>query len=75
MSVYVDMQINNDPLTSIGITRTSERGSQPDSVNTYRWVLYRDQSGKTEGFVEHRYGDGAVALVHKVLGAVLEVDR
>ena len=75
MSVYVDIQINNDPITSIGITRTTSAGSAPDSVNTYRWVLYRDQGKRTVGVVEHRYGDGALALTHKVLGAVLDIER
>ncbi|GAS98844.1 Gp86 [Mycolicibacterium canariasense] len=75
MSVYVDVQVNNDPITSVGITRTTSAGSAPDSVNTYRWVVYREQGRKTVGFVEHRYGDGALALTHKVLGAIVENDR
>jgi hypothetical protein len=75
VSVYVDVQVNNDPITSIGITRTTSGGSAPDSVNTYRWVVYRDQGRKTVGFVEHRYGDGALALTHKVIGAVLDNEK
>lgn len=75
MSVYVDVQVNNDPITSIGITRTTSAGTAPDSVNTYRWVVYREQGRQTVGFVEHRYGDGALALTHKVLGALVENDR
>lgn len=49
MSLYIDLQVNNDPITSIGITRISTGGTQPDSVNTYRWVHYHDQGQKTEG--------------------------
>lgn len=77
MSIYVDMHINDEPigsLGSIGITRTTEHGSQPGSVNTYRWVIYRNRGRRTVGFVDHRYGDGAIALVHKVLGDMLERD-
>lgn len=73
MSLYVDLQINNDPIASIGITRTTSNGSQPDSVNTYRWVQYREQGRKTVGFVEHRYGDGAIGLAAKVFAAMSAV--
>ena len=60
MSLYVDMQIDDDTIHSVGVTRTTSHGSQPDSVNWYRWVMYRDQGKKTIGHVEHRYGDRGV---------------
>jgi len=70
MSLYIDLQVNNDPITSVGITRISSGGTQPDSINTYRWVHYHDQGRKTEGHLEHRYGDGAIALARDVLAAI-----
>lgn len=71
MSLYVDLQVNNDPITSIGITRVSSGGSQPDSVNTYRWVHYYD-GRESVGHVDHRFGDGAIALAATVLARVAE---
>lgn len=74
MSLYVELQINDVPIDSVAVTRTTSHGSQPDSVNWYRWVMYRGQ-GKIIGHVEHRYGDGAVALAAKVLTAIVEAQR
>ena len=70
----MELQINDVTIRSVAVTRTTSHGSQPDSVNSYRWVMYRGQ-GQIVGHLEHRYGDGAVALAAKVLTAVVEAQR
>lgn len=72
MSLYVDVHVNDGALLSVAATRTDGSGCTPDSINTYRWVYYRPGGRRTIGHVEHRYGDGAVALAAKVLAAVAE---
>ena len=68
MSLYVDLQVNNDPLTSLGITRTTDNGSRPDDINTYVWTL--SQNGHIHhGNLRHRYGDGALKLAAAALHA------
>ena len=74
MSMYVDIAVNSELIAGVAITRTTSGGEQPDSINTYRWTHARN--GDTAvGFVEHRYGNGAIALAHKVLGEIAERHR
>ena len=66
MSLYIDLSINDLQISGIAITRTTSHGSDPDSVNFYRWHYATKDETRT-GLVEHRYGDGAVVLARLVL--------
>lgn len=79
MSLYIDISVNADLIDAIGITRTTSGGTDPDSVNIYRWERcdHSDvQHGEVThyGEVTHRYGDGALKLVHTVIGEILTLD-
>lgn len=74
MGLYVMLEINDDRIGTIAVTRTTCIGEQSDSVNTYRWQYVRDD-GSAVGFVQHRFGDGAVALASKVLAEIAERHR
>lgn len=42
----------------------------PREINTYECWVDRDNQRVWEGIVEHRFGDGAIALAAAVLAAV-----
>ncbi|MCG7592425.1 hypothetical protein [Mycobacterium sp. PSTR-4-N] len=69
MSLYVKLALNGDGIGDIAITRVTDVGSEPDSVNTYRW-LYDRGDDSARGLVTHRFGDGAVVLASKVLAEI-----
>ncbi|MGB0972594.1 MAG: hypothetical protein ACPGVG_16790 [Mycobacterium sp.] len=72
MSLIVSLDINDKAIGMVEITRYGEDVStDPDSVNRYRWRHYVEGVGLVFGQVKHRYGDGATALAHKVLGEIL----
>jgi hypothetical protein len=70
--------LNHAPIIDWYVGRI-ERWDGPipaDSVNTYHWwVRRRDGSPEVEGELRHRYGDGAEALVAKVLAAAAEASN
>lgn len=68
MSLVVRLSVNDGPMISYVTVRRMEGGTDPDSINTYEWHVHQalpriDEWGK----VEHRYGDGAVTLLAKVM--------
>lgn len=64
MSLTVDIRINDERIGLVEITRIGDKGSDPDSVrDDQNWAVVR---------TSHRYGDGALALAHKVLGEIVE---
>ncbi|MCV7208373.1 hypothetical protein [Mycolicibacterium canariasense] len=71
MSLYTDIRINGDVIGKVQITRThDDNGTDVDSVNNYRWRYTRESEhsdNDATGEIEHRYGEGAIALVAKVL--------
>lgn len=69
MSLYIELQINADEIGAVEVRRTTDVGSEPDSINTYRWQYARDD-GFAVGLVTHRFGDGAIALASKVLADI-----
>jgi hypothetical protein len=67
--VYVDVRVNEDLIGSLTITRV-EDGRDPDSVNTYTWDYVQDGELRLRGRSIHRYGDGAMVLVQRVLSQI-----
>lgn len=74
MSLYVTLAINDDTIGTVAITRTTSHGEQPDSVNFYRWQYWttKQPDPRAIGYIEHRYGDGALTLSRMALDAVIE---
>lgn len=72
MSLTFELRINTELIGAVEITRESESYStDPDSVNTYLWSYSPDGVHWTiPAGIQHRYGDGAILLAHKVLGEV-----
>jgi hypothetical protein len=71
----VDLKVNTRRIGRVIVTRIHPDGGPPDRVHTYTWRYSRDGQHEAVGTVEHRYGDGAVALAHKVLGELAERHR
>jgi hypothetical protein len=71
----VDLKVNTHRIGRVIITRIHPDGGPPDRVHTYTWRYSRDGQHEAVGTVEHRYGDGAVELAHKVLGELAERHR
>lgn len=68
MAVTCQLLINDIEIGFVYAQRF--RGSmRPDSLGTYRVVVEHNDE-RWEGTVRHRYGDGAWALVQRVLEAV-----
>lgn len=77
MSVVVSIQVNDaPPLAYITVQRTSRRlghADKPADVNTYDYKVYKQTEAGyanlsviAKGDLEHRYGDGALALLRQV---------
>lgn len=76
MSLYVTLVINDEPIGNVTITRNhDDNGTDLDAVNAYRWKYSRDGTVQAAGTVSHRYGDGAVELVHAVFGEIAALER
>jgi hypothetical protein len=71
----VDLKVNTHRIGRVIVTRIHPDGGPPDRVHTYTWRYSRDGQHEAVGTVEHRYGDGAVELAHKVLGELAERHR
>lgn len=67
MALIVRVDINDRPLHFMEAVRISG-GEQPDDINLYRMRLYSGdpQVRQFDVEVEHRYGDGALALSMKM---------
>lgn len=70
----LDVKINDELIRRIEIQRTTNKEvpsgvSDDDQVNTYQWRVYRGDSKDcfAIGWIDHRYGDGAMSLVGKVM--------
>jgi hypothetical protein len=78
MTLWFDLKIGTERIASVEIVRARPTHNETDldAVNTYQWTYTRDKglSGAT-GYIDHRYGDGAIALAHKVLGLIAERHR
>lgn len=76
VSLVLQIAINGEPPLGLVAVRRTSGGEQPDDLNTYE-VRHFDLTGGSVrqvgdlAEVIHRYGDGAVVLAHKALGAVL----
>jgi len=73
--MQVDVTVNTHRIARVIITRTHPDGGPPDRTHTYKWHYSRDGANEAVGEVEHTYGDGAIALAHKVLGEISERHR
>lgn len=70
MSLVVRLSINDGPAVSYVVVRRISGATDPDSINIYEWHLSQSVPPIDErGTVEHRYGDGAIVLLSKVLSA------
>ena len=67
MSLVIGIGLNGfrPDLGLITIQRISGT-ADPDSVNTYRYEIHNHNAFVASGEIEHRYGDGALALLAKV---------
>lgn len=69
MSMFVRVHVNDGLIGEVEITnRTGHTGV--NDVNTYAWTFNGDGQRMLDGTVDHRYGDGAIVLAHKVIGQV-----
>ena len=76
MSLYLTMVVNDEPIGSVTITRGhDDNTAEVDAVNVYQWRYSREGKSEAAGHIFHRYGDGAVALAHAVLGEITERQR
>lgn len=75
MSLEVDLKVNTQRIGRVIVTRIHPDGGPPDRIHTYTWRYSHDGQHETVGTVEHRYGDGAVELAHKVLGELADRHR
>ncbi|ANW63997.1 hypothetical protein BCA37_10685 [Mycobacterium sp. djl-10] len=68
MTLMIEVHIDDEQLGVIDIFRVTGApgGNHVDSINSYRWQYVCDGQ-MADGQVTHRYGDGALALITKVL--------
>lgn len=69
MSMTIDVRVNGDTISTVGITNTTGHMGA-DDVNTYEWAYFGDGRRKLADTVEHRFGDGAMVLASKVLAEI-----
>lgn len=68
--IQVTVRVNDRPVAEIEIVRGEGEGTTPDTVCSYRYRINRTGEVPFKiGFVDHRYGDGALALVRRVCNA------
>ncbi|AIY32507.1 hypothetical protein PBI_LUCKY2013_146 [Mycobacterium phage Lucky2013] len=66
MTLYVDFRVNSRPIANLAISRVKGCAA-PDSLNTYTWHYTEPGTDEVDrGDIQHRYGDGAPALVEKI---------
>lgn len=69
MALHFDLQVNTETIGTFYARRQNEGIQEPDSINAYEWrVIQGDEM--YQGLIEHRFGDGAWALVELVLQEV-----
>lgn len=68
MALWCVLHVNDQAIGHFEAVRI-EGGTAPDDVNTYEAKVTRLGEPTWAGRVEHRYGDGAWALVRTVLAA------
>lgn len=77
MSLTADMAINGEPIGRVVVRRT-KRGGGPggiplnDEIHSYEVTATGPQGTIRAHVDEHRYGDGAHALMAKAMKAVAE---
>ncbi|WP_404851103.1 hypothetical protein [Dietzia kunjamensis] len=67
MSLIVTIATTEAAVATLGAVRVSGLGSRPDDVNTYRVDKHQFGATTPVGLIEHRYGDGALAMARKML--------
>lgn len=68
MALHGEVKVNGRAVAWWQAVRVNG-GTQPDDINRYACAVQRTGSPRWAGTVEHRYGDGAVALAAAVLAA------
>lgn len=68
MSLWFVLNVADRPIGFFDAQRVSG-GTDPDDVNTYKARVELAAGERWEGQVQHRFGDGAWALVRRVLEA------
>ncbi|MDF3309773.1 hypothetical protein P3H15_32665 [Rhodococcus sp. T2V] len=71
MALHFPLLVNGRTIGAFAAQRVAGK-SHPDSICTYRVEIVQNKTGDTPRkgehfFVEHRYGDGAFALVQKAI--------
>jgi hypothetical protein len=69
MTVHLEVHHDDEQIGAVDIVPVSRAGNQLDSINTYRWQYVCDGQ-MASGTITHRYGDGVLALIAKVLNVV-----
>lgn len=70
MALIVDIRANTELLERIVATRIAG-SADADSVNTYRVEQFSAPAGTVSSRnLEHRYGDGALALAGRMIGGM-----
>lgn len=76
MSLGAEVWVNRRRVGAIVVQRKTNldgaHALDEDTVSEYS-VYVRDGDGITNTTVRHRYGDGALALLHRAVGQALEV--
>lgn len=76
MSLVITMAVNANPPTMLAVAKrldnTHTNILDPDVTSTYEVVLVMDGEVLTTTEVQHRYGDGMLALSAKALSALQE---
>ncbi|MBP3087000.1 hypothetical protein [Mycolicibacterium fortuitum] len=79
MSMSVEVRVNGNLIRRLDITNVTQR---PTGTNTYRWV-YTDHAGSPirsllsakDGYLDHIYEDGSMALISKVAAAAAKTEE
>jgi len=75
MALAAELYVNRRKIGVVVVTRVSNVDSvvlDDSDISDYS-VYVRDREGITNTTVRHRYGDGALHLLHRALGETLEV--
>lgn len=75
MALHGLISVNGQPLGSWKAQRIEPREVDEDTVGTYEVEVTMRDGESMRTTLTHRYGDGAVALLHAMLGEFLEVER
>lgn len=73
MSLIAEVTVNYDAPVGLVTIQRIKGGTGADDVNTYRYRIYKESTFPNDGRVQasgdvtHRYGDGGLRLLLKVL--------